>query len=109
MADDATLTPLSKSSTFVINSATSNSDSNNQTLQTTHIHHLISVKLDRENFLLWRTQFMPLLIGYDLEGYVDGSVSPPPRTLLNSNNVNPEFTKWRKQDQVLLGWILSSL
>ncbi|KAF9608731.1 hypothetical protein IFM89_010863 [Coptis chinensis] len=42
-------------------------------------------------------------------GYVDGSVSPPPRTLLNSNNVNPEFTKWHKQDQVLLGWILSSL
>ncbi|KAF6163462.1 hypothetical protein GIB67_029311 [Kingdonia uniflora] len=56
-------------------------------LQTTTIHHLISEKLDTDNYLLWLTQFTPLLKGYDIEGYVDGPYlillvhSPPPNPL----------------------------
>ncbi|KAF6173286.1 hypothetical protein GIB67_026981 [Kingdonia uniflora] len=80
------------------------------TLQTTPIHHLISVKLDQTNYLLWLTQFKPLLKGYDLEGYVDGTLVCPPRTLSNiDTTINPAFLAWTKQDQNLLGWLLSSL
>ncbi|KAF8380637.1 hypothetical protein HHK36_028126 [Tetracentron sinense] len=80
------------------------------TLQTTHIHHLISVKLDRHNYLLWRTQFIPLLKGYDLKGYVDGTIPCPPRILSAvDTTINPAYLAWQKQDQVLLGWLLSSL
>ncbi|KAF8402888.1 hypothetical protein HHK36_010980 [Tetracentron sinense] len=84
----------------------SSSPTPSPTLQAAPIHHLI--KLDRQNFLLWRTQFLPILIGYDLEGYVDGTITAPPRTL-SDGSTNPAYTSWRKQDQVLLGWLLSSI
>lgn len=60
---------------------------------------------------------MPLLRGYDLMGYVDGTI-PCPRTIPISTTrtttnttttINPEYTTWVKQDQILLGWLLSSL
>ncbi|KAL5728487.1 hypothetical protein ACHQM5_001563 [Ranunculus cassubicifolius] len=76
----------------------------------TSIHHLISVKLDHHNYLLWLAQFKPLLKGYGLEGFVDGSHPCPPR-LLNptDTDINPSYTQWQQQDQILLGWLLSSL
>lgn len=80
----------------------------NPTLPPVQIHHLISVKLDNSNYLLWRTQFLPLLKGYELEGFVDGSNKCPAETLTN-NTINPEYIAWNKQDQILLGWLLSSL
>ncbi|OVA14795.1 hypothetical protein BVC80_1149g1 [Macleaya cordata] len=79
------------------------------TIQNLHINHLISVKLDETNCLLWLTQFKPLLKGYNLQGYIDGTLPCPPRTLPDSTEVNPDFTKWEEQDQILLGWLLSSL
>lgn len=51
-----------------------------------NITNHISIKLDSENYLIWRDQFMPLLICNDLLGYVDGSVLPPPRTILDSES-----------------------
>ncbi|KAF6152137.1 hypothetical protein GIB67_031459 [Kingdonia uniflora] len=79
-------------------------------LQTTTIHHLISEKLDTDNYLLWLTQFTPLLKGYDLEGYVDGTIPCPPRTLSTTDStIDPAYLQWQKQDQILLGWLLSSL
>lgn len=85
------------------------------TSQAVNIHHLISVKLDHHYYLLWRTQFMPLLKPYDLEGYVDGSLLCPPHTLPSDKGDHDSLTlipaciHWTKQDQVLLGWLLSSL
>ncbi|KAL5727460.1 hypothetical protein ACHQM5_000655 [Ranunculus cassubicifolius] len=76
----------------------------------TSIHHLISVKLDHQNYLLWLTQFKPLLKGYGLEGYVDGSNACPPRILNPTDtDINPAYTNWQQQDQILLRWLLSSL
>lgn len=51
------------------------------TVQTLNIQHLILTKLDCHNYILWRTQFIPLLKGNELEGYVDGSLSCPPCAL----------------------------
>ncbi|KAL5722651.1 hypothetical protein ACHQM5_006144 [Ranunculus cassubicifolius] len=106
-------------------------------LQSIHVHHLISVKLDTNNYLIWLTQFKPLLKGYDLEGYVDGTLKCPPRILpapavattgdeaasdgaaagdeaasdgtAAQLKINPDYATWQKQDQILLGWLLSSL
>ncbi|MCD7462000.1 hypothetical protein HAX54_047534, partial [Datura stramonium] len=59
---------------------------------------------------------LPALKGHDREGYIDGSC----KSLMNfiPNNVdeensadvilNPAYITWRKQDQLLLRWILSS-
>ncbi|GAV69817.1 UBN2_3 domain-containing protein [Cephalotus follicularis] len=79
----------------------------------TNIHHFLSIKLTSTNYLIWRSQFLPLLNGYDLMQFVDGSSSPPPRNLSSAPAdtpvLNPDFLAWYKQDQLLLSWILSSL
>lgn len=77
------------------------------TLQQIHVNHLISVKLNDTNYLLWKTQFNPLLKGYRLMGYIDGTYPKPARTLPNTETVNPAYTKY--EEQILLGWLLSSL
>ncbi|OVA00187.1 hypothetical protein BVC80_1677g4 [Macleaya cordata] len=77
-------------------------------LQPTHINHLVSVKLDDQNYLLWRAQFLPLLRGYRPMGFVDGTHPCPPQTLENGTP-NPAYTEWIEQDSILLGWLLSSL
>ncbi|KAF6145168.1 hypothetical protein GIB67_020359 [Kingdonia uniflora] len=51
---------------------------------------------------------MPLLKGYDLEGYIDGT-NECPLHLTSNNEPNPAYFSWQKQDQILLGWLLSSL
>ncbi|KAL5705838.1 hypothetical protein ACHQM5_024078 [Ranunculus cassubicifolius] len=100
----------SSSSTSTTSSTTISSSTSTTPQHITSIHHLISVRLDNSNYLLWLTQFKPLLKGYGLEGYVDGTISCPPRTLTSDEtNINPEYIQWNKQDRVLLGWLLSSL
>ena len=75
-----------------------------------NINHFVSLKLDRQNFLLWRAQFLPLLRGYELEGYVSGALPCPPKFLSSMDStINNNYITWQKQDNILLGWILSSL
>ncbi|KAL5716184.1 hypothetical protein ACHQM5_017910 [Ranunculus cassubicifolius] len=97
------------SATSNTNTTTSIATASNPTLPPIQIHHLISVKLDDSNYLLWLTQFRPLLKGYELEKYVDGRSTCPPLLLANSTDINPDYSAWEKQDQILLGWLLSSL
>ncbi|KAF3787113.1 Retrovirus-related Pol polyprotein from transposon TNT 1-94 [Nymphaea thermarum] len=37
----------------------------------TSFQHFISTKLDSDNYVLWASQFRPLLISYDFEGFID--------------------------------------
>jgi hypothetical protein len=37
------------------------------------------VKLGRDNYPSWRQQLLPFLQGHDVYGYVDGSISSPPK------------------------------
>jgi hypothetical protein len=71
----------------------------------------ISTKLTRNNFLAWQCQIISLLHGYDLYKFIDPTFSPPEQTIIRFGQVevNPEFLAWRKQDQILLGWLRSSL
>ncbi|KAK1647815.1 hypothetical protein QYE76_065620 [Lolium multiflorum] len=74
----------------------------------------ISIKLDQENYLLWKAQALPALYGNDLFGFVDGSNAAPPKRVpaavgSSSQVDNPEYAAWRKQDQQVLSGLLSSL
>ncbi|GAV81757.1 UBN2_3 domain-containing protein, partial [Cephalotus follicularis] len=73
-----------------------------------NIHHFLSIKLNASNYLIWRSQFLALLRGYDLLSYVDGTAKPPP-TQFDDGSSNPAYILWHKQDQLLLSWLLSSL
>ncbi|KAH7842372.1 hypothetical protein Vadar_004537 [Vaccinium darrowii] len=72
----------------------------------------VSIRLDETNSLLWRSQFIPILIANDLYGYVDGSISPPLETIKSSEGKNIpilEFLTWRKTDQFVLSCINATL
>ena len=89
----------SSSSTFVVNTATSSSPTS-----LTTIHHLITIKLTHDNYLLWKAQIVPYLKGQHLFGYLDGSTPAPPQSLTVETDgdiqviQNPDFSHWYFQD-----------
>lgn len=66
----------------------------------------LPTKLTQTNFVVWRRQLFSTLIGYDLLGYVDGTIQPPPKQL--DNIPNPAYSKWYRQDQIIVSAILGS-
>ncbi|XP_015168010.1 uncharacterized protein [Solanum tuberosum] len=70
--------------------------------------HQLSIKLTSTNFLLWRTQFLPMIRGYGLEHHLDGS-QPIPKRFLGENQLNPLYQNWARQDQIVLSWIVASV
>ncbi|KAF3772531.1 hypothetical protein EJ110_NYTH57683 [Nymphaea thermarum] len=42
-------------------------------------------------------------------GYIDGTIHCPPKTVGNSDDVNPDYILWLKHDQLVLSWIITSL
>ncbi|PNX80561.1 hypothetical protein L195_g036565 [Trifolium pratense] len=61
-----------------------------------------SLKLTNSNFPAWSVQFNALLVGYDLIGYVDGTNTSPATT-------DATYTRWKRQDQLILHAIISSV
>ena len=80
----------------------------------TNLPHLVTVKLTRDNYLLWKAQIVPYLKGQKVFGYVDGSISIPPQAIPASSDgsvtiPNPDFLTWVQQDQMILSALISSL
>ncbi|GFS29104.1 hypothetical protein Acr_00g0005410 [Actinidia rufa] len=75
--------------------------------------HMITIKLSATNFLLWKSQILPLLQCQDCLGFIDGSLQKPFETLPNITDgtsiPNPKFLKWKLKDQRILSLLLSSL
>ena len=72
--------------------------------------HMIIIKLSSSNYLLWKSQLLPLLESQDMLGYVDGTMVPPPRfEPETSSTLNSKYLAWRAADQRLLCLLLSSL
>ena len=76
--------------------------------------HLLTVKLDRNNFLLWRQQAMATIRCHNLQCFVlQENHSSPPEFLTELDQkvarINPKFTAWQQQDQLLVCWLLSSM
>lgn len=72
-----------------------------------NIGSMLSIKLENCNYLLWKSQFLPVLCANNLEGFVDGSPVCPSTFLLNSegkttSEINPHFSQWIQQDQNVL-------
>ena len=105
--DNGAVNFASSSSLSIPNSAT-NSTTVSFTFNT-------PVKLDQSNYLIWRSQVLASIRGNRLEKFIDDEVIPPPSHIAQRVDdefryvENPEFITWRSQDQVLLGWLLSSM
>jgi hypothetical protein len=78
-----------------------------------------TVRLNRQNYLLWVVQQEPILRGRRLLGYADGTIQAPPTTIKISETVdgkavekmvpNPEYDEWLTNDQLVLGRLVTSL
>uniref|UniRef100_A0A803PAZ1 Retrovirus-related Pol polyprotein from transposon TNT 1-94-like beta-barrel domain-containing protein n=1 Tax=Cannabis sativa TaxID=3483 RepID=A0A803PAZ1_CANSA len=78
-----------------------------------------SIKLDRNNYTLWRNLVSTIIRGHRLEGYVNGT-KPCPTEFVgapgNGENtpgfrlqLNPEYEHWVVCDQLLMGWLYGSM
>lgn len=41
----------------------------------------VAIKLDRSNYVLWKSQLLPILYGTDMLSMVDGTIIPPKATI----------------------------
>ncbi|CAN6724159.1 unnamed protein product [Malus baccata var. baccata] len=78
------------------------------------VTNFLTIKLDRNNYPLWRAQFLPLLRSRNLLSYVTSETPCPSAFLLDDNGkftdkVNPLYNEWIQTDQMILSWITSSL
>ena len=98
------------SSTSSVNTTTSPSPTS-----LTTIHHLITIKLTCDNYLVWKAPIVPFLKGQHLYGYLKGNTPTPSQIITVSADgatqalQNPEFQHWHLQDQMILSTIISSL
>jgi hypothetical protein len=89
--------------------------SSNTTVTIQSITSLITIRLTRDNFLLWKTQAVPALRAAHLYGYIDGTIVKPPPTLVEGTGpdakevANPAFLRWFQQDQLVLLALLGSM
>ncbi|KAL2498366.1 Uncharacterized protein Adt_23916 [Abeliophyllum distichum] len=78
-----------------------------------------SVKLDKNNFLLWKNVIMPIVRGHGLEGYLLGTNECPLQIISTQitteagvmvrSSPHPEYSRWMSVDQLLMGWLYSSM
>lgn len=68
-------------------------------------------KLTASNFLMWSRQVLALLDGYNLSGYVDGSVkiTSPTNTAEGVQVPNPAYALWRRQDRLIYSALLGAI
>jgi hypothetical protein len=81
---------------------------------TVPLHHAVNIKLNKNNFLLWRAQLLPYLRSSRLIGYLDGTlVAPAPQIAASTETgelvPNPTYEQWYNTDQQLLSGLLSSM
>ncbi|KAH1073150.1 hypothetical protein J1N35_025478 [Gossypium stocksii] len=63
-----------------------------------------TIKLTENNFLLWKHQLLLILEGYDLEGFVQGTIPVPSPLIIGVDGHlvdNPMFLAHKKQDKFL--------
>lgn len=60
---------------------------------TTNINQSHLLKLDCHNYIVWKSQILPVLRGHELEGYVDGTHTCPPKVILNSSSKQPQVAR----------------
>ena len=78
-------------------------------IQSLHmLNHPLPVKLDRNNYILWKTQMENVIYANGFEEHIE-RLKPCPSQMTVTGEVNPDFLTWRHFDRMILSWIFSSL
>ncbi|RVW67423.1 Retrovirus-related Pol polyprotein from transposon RE1 [Vitis vinifera] len=72
------------------------------------LNHALPIKLDRNNYILWKTQMENVVYANGFEEYIDGTKPCPPQEL-HTGELNPDFVQWRRFDRMVLNWLYSTL
>ncbi|TXG55646.1 hypothetical protein EZV62_020902 [Acer yangbiense] len=82
------------------------------------LNQSFAIKLDRQNFILWKTMVTTIIKGHRLDGHLYSTRPCPPEFLPSPTTPgvsdsgscsNPEYEKWLVNDQLLMGWLYSSM
>ncbi|KAL5823959.1 hypothetical protein ACOSQ4_021859 [Xanthoceras sorbifolium] len=84
---------------------------------TSHLNFNLPIKLDRTNYLFWKAQVLPAIRAYNLEEYIFESKPAPNKYIVEQNagtsevttRVSDEFLAWKKNDQLLVCRIISTI
>ncbi|XP_019087274.1 PREDICTED: uncharacterized protein LOC104721004 [Camelina sativa] len=80
-----------------------------------HVSSTVTIKITSNNYLLWKTQFESLLSCQKLIGFVNGTVTAPPRFTSTRTGEsitevpNPRFESWFCTDQLIRFWLFGTL
>ncbi|XP_019241721.1 PREDICTED: uncharacterized protein LOC109221718, partial [Nicotiana attenuata] len=63
------------------------------------------------NFVNWKAQVEYLMLGHDIYGYLDGTMTTPPKTVTvnNSEEPNPKYKLRFRQDQLIRNALMASV
>lgn len=64
------------------------------------------VKLNKNNYMIWKDQFLTYITAYDLECIMDFSLHVPSKFI--GTSINPTFSNWSWLYSIMKGWIYSS-
>ena len=75
----------------------------------------IPIRLDPNNYIFWQAQISATIRAYDLLSFLNKA--PPPAKYVTDLNagedrspiMNPEYLSWMQSDQLLLGWLFSTI
>ncbi|KAE8722087.1 hypothetical protein F3Y22_tig00014370pilonHSYRG00016 [Hibiscus syriacus] len=79
---------------------------NNRMIETSFMNKYVNVRLDDNNFLLWKQHVLLMIQGHEL----DESLSIPPQNIIDDSGeliVNPTYRQHKKQNNSLAYWIIS--
>jgi hypothetical protein len=80
---------------FTTQSSSSTTTNSISTMATTFasipIHHAVTIKLTKKNYLLWRAQLLPYLRSTNLIGYLDGSTLTSAKQVAQSTPAGVEL------------------
>ena len=74
----------------------------------------ISIKLDRSNYMFWKSQILPTARTHDMEMFLLGTKPKLDEFIVDSANsnvllTNPDYRSWIRLDQFVMSWLLSSI
>lgn len=71
-----------------------------------------TVKLDEGSFVQWQQHVRLITEGYELQGFLEGTLPTPPRFVASSDGAltsNLEASLFTQQDKLLASWLLSTI
>ncbi|KAI0498246.1 hypothetical protein KFK09_021487 [Dendrobium nobile] len=77
-----------------------------------NVKTMVTVQLTTENHLIWKSQLLKLFTANNFDGYLDGTIVPPAKQIVDSNGqskTNPLYSTWLLIDQHLASAIYSTI